>query len=142
MVQQLEKNMENQQESGRVEKLTSVFIKIRDRRAKAKSEFDKEDKHLKEQQDRIKVALLDYCKDQGVESVKTGSGMFYRSVKTRYWTSDWAEMHKFVKEHDLLEFMEKRLNQTAVREYLEENPDQIPEGLNIDSEYQLSVRKK
>ena len=97
---------------------------------------------LKEQQDKIKGTLLDYCKEQGVESVKTGSGMFYRSVKTRYWTSDWEAMHAFIKEKDLPEFMEKRLNQTAVREYLEDNPDAMPEGLTIDSEYQLSVRKK
>tara|TARA_R110000796_G_scaffold39384_2_gene98297 strand:- start:1072 stop:1479 length:408 start_codon:yes stop_codon:yes gene_type:complete len=131
-----------QEELGQVEKFTRIFIKIRDVRAAAKAEFDKEDKRLKEQQDKIKGTLLDYCKEQGVESVKTGSGMFYRSVKTRYWTSDWEAMHAFIKEKDLHEFMEKRLNQTAVREYLEDNPDAMPEGLNIDSEYQLSVRKK
>lgn len=131
-----------QEESGQVEKFTRIFIKIRDVRAAAKAEFDKEDKRLKEQQDKIKGTLLDYCKEQGVESVKTGSGMFYRSVKTRYWTSDWEAMRAFIKEKDLPEFMEKRLNQTAVREYLEDNPDAMPEGLTIDSEYQLSVRKK
>lgn len=126
----------------RLDKFTSIFIKIRDKRSQMKAEFDKEDKRLKEQQDTIKQALLDYCKENGVDSVKTGSGLFYRSVKTRYWTNDWAEMHAFIRENDLLEFMEKRLNQTAVREYLEENPDANLEGLKIDSEYQLSVRKK
>ena len=62
-----------QEESGQVEKFTRIFIKIRDVRAAAKAEFDKEDKRLKEQQDKIKGTLLDYCKEQGVESVKTGS---------------------------------------------------------------------
>ena len=41
-----------------------------------------------------------------------------------------------------MEFLDKRLNQKNVREYLEENPDKVPMGLNVDSEYTLAVRKK
>ncbi len=129
-------------QSQKLDKYTSIFIKIRDKRSQMKAEFDKEDKRLKEQQDTLKQFLLTYCKENGVDSVKTSSGLFYRSVKTRYWTNDWEEMHNFIRENNLLEFMEKRLNQTAVKEYLEENPDANLEGLKIDSEYQLSVRKK
>jgi hypothetical protein len=51
-------------------------------------------------------------------------------------------MFKFIKEHDVPEFFEKRLNQTHVREFLEDNPDLVPMGLNVDSEYVVSVRKK
>jgi len=29
-----------------------------------------------------------------------------------------------------------------VRQFLEENPDLVPKGLNVDSEYAISVRKK
>jgi len=68
--------------------------------------------------------------------------MFYRSVKTRYWTSDWESMHKFILEHDVPEFFEKRLNQTCVRQFLEDNPDLVPKGLNVDSEYVITVRRK
>ena len=74
--------------------------------------------------------------------MKTSEGLFYRSVKTRYWTSDWEAMHKFVMEHDVPEFLEKRLNQTSVKIFLEENPETVPMGLNVDSEYIISVRKK
>jgi hypothetical protein len=51
-------------------------------------------------------------------------------------------MSKFVLEHSVPEFMEKRLNQSAVKQFLEENPDVMPMGLNVDSEYVVSVRKK
>ena len=86
--------------------------------------------------------LVDYCKEHGVESVRTAEGLFYRTVKQRYWTSDWEAMHKFVMEHSVPEFFEKRLNQTNVKQFLEENPDLVPKGLNVDSEYTISVRKK
>ena len=125
-----------------VEKLTRVYIKIRDKRAELSANFKTEDDKLKEQQDKIKRALLDHCKEHNVESVRTSEGLFYRSVKKRYWTNDWDSMNKFIIAHELPEFYEKRLNQTVVKQFLEENPDAIPPGLNVDSEYAISVRKK
>ena len=129
-------------DKGLAEKLTRVYLKIRNKKADVSAEFKKQDDELTRQLDKIKGALLDYCKEQGVESVKTSEGLFYRSVKTRYWTSDWESMYKFILEHDVPEFFEKRLNQTCVRQFLEENPDTVPKGLNTDSEYVISVRKK
>ena len=128
--------------TGLAEKLTRVYLKIRDEKAKLSAEYKEKEASLNQQMDKVKTALLDYCKEQGVESVKTSEGLFYRSVKTRYWTSDWEQMHKFVLEHEVPEFMEKRLNQANVKTFLEENPDIVPKGLNVDSESTISVRKK
>lgn len=125
-----------------VEKLTRTYIKIRDKRAELSAKFKEEDDALKDQQDRIKRALLDHCNEHNVESVRTTEGLFYRTVKKRYWTSDWESMHKFILEHEVPEFLDKRLNQTNVKQFLEENPDLLPPGLNVDSEYAISVRKK
>jgi|TARA_R110000796_G_scaffold61292_2_gene141992 hypothetical protein len=124
------------------EKLTRVYLKIRNKKAQLSSDYKKQEDDLNQKLDKVKAALLDYCKEQGLESVKTSEGLFYRSVKTRYWTSDWEAMHKFVMEHDVPEFLEKRLNQTSVKIFLEENPETVPMGLNVDSEYIISVRKK
>jgi len=123
-------------------KLTRVYLKIRDEKTRVAEEFKQKEADLNGQLDKVKAALLDYCKEQGADSVRTSEGLFYRSVKTRYWTSDWEEMHKFVLEHQVPEFFEKRLNQTIVKTFLEENPDIVPKGLNVDSEYVISVRKK
>ena len=125
-----------------VEKLVGDYTKIREKRAEISAKFKEEDGSLAEQQDKIKRALLDYCKDQGVDSVRTASGLFYRTIKQRYWTSDWSSMHAFIMDHNLPDFFEKRLNQTNVRQFIEENPDILPAGLNVDSEYVISVRKK
>ena len=125
-----------------VEGLTKAYIKIRDKRSELSAKFKEEDGDLAEKQDKIKRALLKYCKEQGVDSVRTPAGLFYRTVKQRYWTSDWDSMHSFIMEHQVPEFFEKRLNQTNVRQFIEENPDLVPAGLNVDSEYVISVRKK
>src|SRR6056297_1037281 len=125
-----------------IDKMTRIYLKIRDKRRELATEFKEADKKLEEQLNAVKAALLDHCKEHNVDSVRTSEGLFYRTVKTRYWTSDWESMHKFVLEHEAPEFFEKRLNQGVVKEFLEENPEAVPPGLNVDSEYVITVRKK
>ena len=124
------------------EKLTKAYIKIREERAKLSAEYKEKDSVLSRQLERVKQGLLDYCNEHSVESVRTSEGLFYRSVKQKFWTNDWEKMHAFVIEHGVPELLEKRLNQTNLKQFLEENPELKPDGLNIDSEYSMSVRKK
>jgi phage pi2 protein 07 len=128
--------------SAELAKLTKIFIKIRSKRSELTAGYKERDEELRSQQDKIKQALLDHCKEHDVESVRTSEGLFYRTTKTRYWTSDWEHMYDFIKEHDVPEFLEKRLNQSNVKQFLEENPECVPQGLNVDSEYLISVRRK
>lgn len=130
------------EDESRLGKLTSAYIKIRDKRRELMAEFTKEDDALKAQQDKIKLHLLSFCKENDIDSVRTEAGLFYRTQKKRYWTSDWESMNKFIMEHGVPEFYEKRLNQGVVRGFLEENPDLLPPGLNVESEYIISVRRK
>jgi hypothetical protein len=124
------------------EKLTKIYLKIKAKRAELSAKFKEEDQELNAQLEQVKKALLEYCNDHGVDSVKTTEGLFYRSVKTRYWTSDWSAMYEFVLEHEVPEFFETRLNQSNVKQFLEDNPELVPQGLNVNSEYIIAVRKK
>ena len=125
-----------------LDKLCRAFINIRDKRAEMKREFEDADAGLRRKQDVIRAALLDHCKEHNVDSVKTEAGTFYRTTKKRYWTSDWDSMHRFILDNEVPQFLDKRLNQGNVREFLEDNPDLLPPGLNADVEYTISVRKK
>ena len=124
-----------------VSKLTKVFIKIRDERKRIADDFNKRDGELAEKQDTIKSALLNHLQEQNIDSIKTGEGTFFRSTKQKYWTSDWSSMYEFVIENQVPDLLEKRLHQTNMKQYLEDNPDLLPKGLNVDSEYTLSIRK-
>ncbi len=124
-----------------VNKLVRVYIKMRDAHLELKRKFDEEDARILDQMDQVKQALLQYCKDHNVESVKTESGLFYRTVSKKFWTSDWESMGKFILEHQVPELLEKRLHQGNMRQFLEENPDLLPPGLNVDSEYTVTVRR-
>ena len=124
------------------EKLTKAYIRIREERASLSASYKEKDTALVNQLDMVRQGLLNYCEKHGVESVKTSEGLFYRTTKTKYWTSDWESMHKFILQHEVRELFDKRLNQSNLKEFLEDNPDVYPEGLNKDTEYVITVRKK
>lgn len=121
--------------------IAETYIKIRDARAGLKNKFETEDSGLKEQMALLEVSMLDACKDMNADSVRTPHGTIIRSVKSRYWTNDWDSMYRCIKEHDAFGLLEKRLHQTNMKEFLVENPDVLPTGLNVENEYTVVVRR-
>lgn len=133
--------IQSEEELMDIAKLIKAYIKIRDERSSLQASFKEKDSNLVRQQDMIKQAINEYSDINNLESAKTAEGMFYRTAKTKYWTADWESMYKFIVDNAVPEFLDKRLNQTHVRQFLEENPDKLPEGLNTETEYVISVRK-
>jgi hypothetical protein len=123
------------------DKLVNVYIKMRDKRAQMKAEYEAEDSKIKEQMDLVEASLLEVCKATGADSIKTAHGTAIKSVQTRYWTGDWAAMHKFIRDHDALDLVERRISQLNMKNFLRENPDLMPTGLNVDNKYTVTVRR-
>lgn len=123
------------------QKLVQVYVKIRDAKAAKTKEMEDAIAVLDKQLDVIETELLELCKATGQDGGKTEYGSFRRSVKTRYWTSDWASMYQFIKEHDMPELLERRVSQTTLKEFLQENPDKLPKGMNVDSRYSITVTR-
>ena len=121
--------------------LAETYIKIRDKRAELKEQFEEQDNKLKEQQELLAAEMLEVCYETGADSIKTPAGTIIRKVDTRYWTTDWDSMYQFIEEHDAYALLEKRLHQTNLKQFLEENPDLLPAGLQADSKYTVVVRR-
>jgi hypothetical protein len=125
-----------------LDRLVSTYIKIRDKKNELAAAFAEQEKAFNEKLDVVKQALLEHCKATGVESVKTASGTFWRTQKNRFWTSDWEAMNRFIVENEAVDLLEKRIHQGNMKQFLEENPDVLPPGLNADTEYTITVRRK
>jgi hypothetical protein len=122
-------------------KLVQVYIKIRDAKEIKTRQYEDDIAALDEQLAAIEESLLEICKNTGQDGGKTQYGSFTRTVKTRYWTSDWDSMYQFIKDHDAPELLERRVHQGNFKEFLQENPDKMPEGMNVDSRYSVTVRR-
>jgi hypothetical protein len=118
------------------------YVKIREQRAELSRQFEEDDAKLKMKLEKCESELLEACKAIGADGFKTEFGTVSRTVKKRFWTNDWHSFYGFVKEHGALELLEKRVAQTNMTTFLEENPDLHPPGLNVDSRYAVVVRRK
>lgn len=123
------------------DKLAKVYLKIRDKRSALKKEYEDADAALEEQQSILSSQLLEMCKATGADSMRTEHGTVIKGKQTRYWTGDWAAMHKFILENEVPHLLERRVAQGAMAEWLENNPDKLPPGLNTDSKFVISVRR-
>ena len=124
-----------------IDKLVEVYIKIRDARDEIRREADAKEADLNEQLEIISQQILEVCKQTGADSIKTSHGTAMRGVKSRYWTNDWEKFYEFMSEQKEFGLLEKRIHQTNMKQFLEENPDLHPAGLNVERTYAITVRR-
>lgn len=122
-------------------KLAQVYIKIRTKRAELLAAYEAEDGKLKEALETLEEEMLEKCKEEDADSIKTPYGTITRTVKSRYWPADWEIFNQYVLDNEALGLLEKRVHQTNMGQWLEEHADNPPPGLNIDRHYACSVRK-
>ena len=124
-----------------MDRLAKVYRKMAAKIQELTAEYDSAIEEIKRQQDAVKTALKDQMLVMGVSSVRTDNGTVVLSTKTRYNTQDWDSFKEFIKEHDAIDLLEKRIAQTNMGTFLDENPGVVPPGLNTMTEYAISVRK-
>ena len=120
-----------------LDKLVAIHAKI-----KARQELlDKQLADLEEQREEIRMAIKDQMKALGLTSVKTSFGTVSLMKTTRYNTADWDSFKAFVLEHQMVDLLEKRIAQSNMAQFLEENPGVVPPGLNSVTEFDIRVTK-
>ena len=124
-----------------VDELVRVYRKIRGAIEEREEAHQAEIGKLKQQLEAVSEAMLDVCNEQNADSIKTPQGTISRRISSRYWTTDWETMYKFIKENDAPFLLEQRIHNGNMKEFLSENPDAFPAGLQCDRKYVISVSK-
>ena len=124
-----------------INKLVKVYLKIRNAIDEKETQHKEELASLKEQFGIVGQSLLNLCKEQNLDSIRTPVGTVSRRISTRYWTSDRDSMYRFISEHDAPFLLEQRIHGTNMKEFLEANPEAFPMGMQADRSYTVQVRK-
>ncbi len=124
-----------------INKLVKAYRRVRDAIKDEEAAHETRLASMKADLESLGAELLKFCNDKGLDSVRTPMGTVSRRIQTRYWTTDWEQMHKFILDNETPFFLEKRLNNSAIQQYLEDNPDVLPPGMQIDRKYTIQVRK-
>lgn len=120
-----------------MDRLVRIYMKMR----ASIQDLDAQIETIKEQQQEIKNEIKDRMRALGTKSMKTDFGTVSLTEKTRFYTQDWDSFKSFIIQNDAVDLLEKRISQTNMRTFLEENPALVPPGLNSDTEFDISVRK-
>ena len=121
--------------------LVSVYLKIRDAVEQKEAQQKAELQELKDQFEVVSNKLLEFCNEQDMDSIRTPVGTISRRVSSRYWTSDWDSMYQLINENDAPFLLEQRIHNTNMRQFLEDNPEKFPAGLQNERKYAVQVRK-
>lgn len=125
-----------------MDELSVQYIRLRQKREILKERFTAEDGELEKAMAEIEAQLLDTLNASNSNSMSTNSAVIIRTVRKRYMPSNWAAVYELIKKHDAYGLLEKRVHNGNMKDFLEEHPDEYPAGMNVDSRYAVTVRRK
>jgi len=122
--------------------LVQTYLTIRREREKLKAEYENKDGELKADMEKIEASLLAVCNEQNVSGLKTPHGTVTRSVKERFFCTDWDNFKKFVETEASIDLLERRIHQANFKAFMAERGGEgLPPGVNALREFDIVVRK-
>ena len=125
----------------KINEAVELYIKMRDKKAQMKSEFDEQIAPLNEKMEKLEVKLLQAFQTLGMDSVKTEFGTAYTTVRTSASVADKDAFMNFVKEQGEWSLLEIRAAKLAVEQFRDANDNELPPGINIREERVVNVRR-
>lgn len=122
--------------------LIKRYVQIRDSQSQRKAAYDLDDQKDKNMRLGIETEFLRRFNERGIDSVSSRDfGVAYRTTRTSTSVADFEALLGHVKENEAWELIERRVNKTAVQEFVEEHGD-LPPGVNMSSVQQINFRRK
>jgi hypothetical protein len=125
-----------------VEKRVARYIALRDARAAANREADTLDGNYKAAMEAIEKSLIVDAQSQGVTGFTTDAGTTYMDTRMMASIADDKAFYEFVRASGDLDFFERRLKATHIKEWQDNNEGRLPPGLNVFREVVMKVRRK
>jgi hypothetical protein len=125
-----------------MDKLSDAYMKIRLERDQLKLAYEADDALLSEALSGIENQMLEIMNTTNADSISTKGATVIRSVRKRYNPTNWDAVYSLIAKHDAYGLLEKRIHNGNMKDFLEQHPDEYPAGLNVDSRYAVTVRRK
>lgn len=119
----------------------ALYIRLRDKKSEIKDRHTKELAPLDEKMQKIEAALQKRFNKLGEESARTTAGTAFVSRQLAGKVVDRDAFLEFVKENDAYDFLENKVNTTAVQQYIDEH-EEPPPGIDVNIRRRINVRRK
>ena len=125
-----------------MDELSVQYIKLRQKREVLSQQFKDADAVIEKDMAEIETQLLDTLNASNSNSMSTNSAVVIRTVRKRYNPTNWEAVYRLVDKYKAYGVLQKRIHDTNMKDFLEEHPDEYPAGMNVDSRYAVTVRRK
>ena len=122
--------------------LSQQYLRLRQKRELLKERFMAEDGELEKSMAEIEEQLLNTLNEANSTSMSTSNAVIMRTVRKRFMPTNWDAVYKLIDKHKAFALLEKRVHNGNMKDFLDEHPDEYPAGLNVDSRYAVTVRRK
>mgnify|MGYP000922510584 CR=1 FL=1 len=123
-----------------IDQVIDAYVKLRDKKAAIDAEAKEKTKDIRANLEQLEAFIMKQADAQGVTSFKTKHGTaFVTSVDTAT-VADWDAVLDFIRENEAYDMLERRVNKTAVRGYIDAN-SKVPSGVNFGSRLSINVRR-
>lgn len=125
----------------KIDEVVQQYVAFRDEVAAIGADAKAKAAEIEAKMQVIEAWLMNQASLQGVDSFKTASGTAF--VKTVDFCSvgDWDSTVDFIKVNNAWELLNRAVNKTAVREYIDAN-GVPPPGVNFAQKKEIQVRRK
>ena len=120
--------------------LIAKYIEIRDRKEELARVHKANVAKLDEALGRIEKHLFDVLTTQGAESLNTQAGCAFKTKRTSATVADWDAVLDYIKANERWDFLDRRVNKTAVQEFRDEHDD-LPPGVNWIEDTVVQIRR-
>lgn len=120
-----------------IDKLVAIHRKMDAKLSELQAEID----DIESQRTEVRTTILELMKAQGLETARTEHGTVSKTIKERFWSSDWPALHQYIIDHGAVGLLQQRIHETNMREWIAAHPNDFPPSLNIDREYAITIRK-
>lgn len=122
--------------------LSNRYVEIRNERDAKREIFEEKDKVYTDQLAEIEAKLIDIMLAENTTSMSTEKYTIIKRVTNRYNPTNWDAVYRLVDKYNAYGLLHKRIHDTNMKDFLDQHPDEYPEGLNVDSRYAVTVKRK
>ena len=122
--------------------LSNKYVEIRNEREAKREVFEEQDKVYSDQLAEIENKLIEIMLAENTTSMSTEKYTVIKRVTKRYNPTNWDSVYRLVDKYKAYGVLHKRIHDTNMRDFLEQHPEEYPEGLNVDSRYAVTVKRK
>ena len=122
-----------------LDQVIGAYRELRARKDEITKKHKEELAPLNDQLNKLLSWVHRHLQEQGTQNTRTQSGSAFLQTDVSVTSNDWDATLAFIKEHELWEFLERRISKATVTEYIESTKT-VPPGIKVTSDISCHIR--